>query len=63
MMMCYTLFMEVKTHSEVPPMEMCERCDKLFSLREDGGDYVYRKSEQDRVAHPYCNNCLMSMGA
>lgn len=39
-------------------MELCERCGNLMSLKEDQGDYVYYRSENDSVAHPFCNNCL-----
>lgn len=39
-------------------MDLCENCGKLISMREDQGDYVYKASEKDALAHPYCNACL-----
>jgi hypothetical protein len=41
-------------------MEICEGCDKVIDMHEKEGDYIYRASEQDKIAHPLCNDCLLS---
>lgn len=39
-------------------MERCQRCEKIFDVKQDEGDYVYYRSENDQIAHPFCNVCL-----
>jgi hypothetical protein len=39
-------------------MESCEKCEFIFDIKQDEGDYVYYRSEDDTIAHPFCNNCL-----
>lgn len=44
--------------TEATTMELCEGCDRLIDMKQDQGDYVYYRRENDQVAHPFCNNCL-----
>lgn len=39
-------------------MERCERCEKVFDIKQDEGDYVYYRSENDSIPHTFCNACL-----
>lgn len=41
-------------------MERCERCEKFFDIKQDEGDYVYFRKENDQIAHTFCNDCLES---
>lgn len=39
-------------------MEKCERCERVFDMKQDEGDYRYWVSENDQTAHAFCNSCL-----
>ena len=41
-------------------MERCERCERIFDVKQNEGDYVYYRSENDQIAHTFCNSCLES---
>lgn len=56
--MLYFSMKRLGDRTEIKTMELCEGCDKLIDMKQDEGDYVYYRKENDQVAHPFCNICL-----